>query len=276
MELIADLHVHSRASDGAYTPAQVVRAAFDAGLAAVAITDHDTIKGLDEALDEGKRLGIEVVPAVEISAVHDDRTEVHVLGYFLDHHNPTLIDSLKVLTDARWARGVKMVEKLNAAGVPVSMDRVRELANGSAVGRPHVARAIWEAGAAGSMDSAFGKYLQEGGPGYVPRYKVTPNQAIDMIKSAGGVTSCAHPAKLKNEAVLLEMVSSGLQAIEVFHPDHTAAIRRYYRRLAEKRSLIITGGSDAHCYPNTSHPGIGEVTVPYESVIELKQASSFF
>lgn len=276
VEPIADLHVHSSASDGAFTPSQVIRAAHDFGLSAVAIADHDTIAGLDDALREGKSLGIEVVPAVEISAIHDDKTEVHVLGYFFDHNDSKLIASLRVLTDARWERGIRMVEKLNDVGVKITVDRVKELANGGSVGRPHVARAIWESGAAGSIDSAFGKFLQENGPGYVPRYKVTPIEAMEMIVSAGGVACCAHPAKLKNEAVLIEMVNNGLKAIEVFHPDHTSATRRYFKRFAQKRNLIVTGGSDAHGYPNTSHPGIGEVTVPYESVIALKQASAFF
>lgn len=273
MERWADLHVHSNASDGALNPEMVVRAAADAGLAAVALADHDTVMGVDEAMDAGKRLGVEVIPAVEISAIHGDKTEVHILGYFVDHHDVGFVRELDVLKSARWERGRKMVEKLNEAGVAVSFDRVAELSGGGAIGRPHVARAICEAGGAYSMDSAFGKYLQQGGVAYVPRYKVSPAEAIRMIRAAGGVAGCAHPVKLKNEVLLVEMVEQGLQAIEVYHPDHTSSTSRYFRRFAEKRGLIITGGSDAHCLPYDNHPGIGDVSVHYEAVTELRQAS---
>ncbi len=273
MEKFADLHVHTVASDGAFTPTQAVEYAAKAGLAAIAISDHDTVGGIDEAIEAGKSLGVEVVPAIEISTMHGDKTEVHVLGYFFDHHNLNLLETLEVLRNARWERGRQMAEKLNLAGVPVSFERIVELAAGGAIGRPHVDRAICETGVAFSMDSAFGKYLNEGGAGFVARYKVTPFEAIKLIRSAGGVACCAHPVKLKNMNLLNEMIAAGMQAIEVYHPDHTSAISRFYRRFAEKRGLIITGGSDAHCFPNDTHPGIGDVSITYDTVIELKLAA---
>ena len=275
MERLADLHVHSLASDGALTPFQIVEAALRKGLAAVAIADHDTTLGIDEAIGAGNQFGVEVVPAIEISAIHGDRTEVHVLGYFIDHRSPVLQEALEVLQIARWERGRRMVEQLNEAGVRVNFDRVAEIAAGGAIGRPHVARALCEVGAASSMDSAFGKFLREGGVGYVPRHKVSPREAIGMIKASGGVACCAHPVKLKNEALLVEMIEMGLRAIEVYHPDHSPATSRYYRRFAEKRGLIITGGSDAHCFPNDIRPGIGDIAVHYEAVEELRNASAF-
>lgn len=274
MERLADLHIHSRASDGALAPSEIVETASGIGLAAIAITDHDTTLGTDEAIEAGNRLGVEVIPAIEISAIHGEKTEVHVLGYFVDHRCPVFQGALEVLHNARWERGRRMVERLNEAGVRVSFERVAEIAAGGAIGRPHVARAICEVGAASSMDSAFGRFLQVGGVGYVQRYKVSPFEAISMIRASGGVACCAHPIKLKNEALLAEMMEAGMQALEVYHPDHSSAISRYYRKFAEKRGLIITGGSDAHCYPREIRPGIGDVAVHYEAVERLRNAST--
>lgn len=256
------------------TPSNVVETAGRAGLAAIAITDHDTTLGTDEAIQAGNRLGVEVVPAIEISAIHGDKTEVHVLGYFVDHRCPVLQSALETLHNARWERGRRMVEQLNDAGVGVSFERVAQIASGGAIGRPHVARAICEAGAASSMDSAFGRFLQVGGVGYVPRYKVSPFEAIDMIRASGGVACCAHPVKLKDEALLAEMIDAGMRAIEIYHPDHSSAISRYYRRFAEKRGLIVTGGSDAHGFPHDIRPGIGDIAVNYQAVEELRSASA--
>lgn len=271
--LLADLHTHTTASDGILTPSQLVSAAREARLAAVAITDHDTLSGIDEALRAGESLGMEVVPGVEISTVTDDGVEVHILGYFMHHHDAELLARLDILRIARWDRARKMIEQLNAAGVRVSSDRVAELAQGGAVGRPHVARAMVESGAASSMDVAFGRYLVEGCPGFVPRYKVSPVEAVRMILRAGGVPCCAHVAKLKRDELVLELMTKGLAAIEVYHPDHGPASCRFYKRFAHKHGLIITGGSDAHGFVAPKPGGVGCVTVAYEAVEQLRRAA---
>ncbi len=273
MERLADLHVHTTASDGALTPAQIVRMAADAGLAAVGITDHDTVAGIDEALEAGKSAGLVVVPGVEISAIHGHNTEVHVLGYFIDHHDPTLLGQLDVLRDARTLRGRKMVERLNAVGVQISFERVSEIAQGGAVGRPHVARALVEIGAASTIDSAFGRFLQEGGPGYVSRHKVSPSEAVTMILQAGGVACCAHVAKLNRDELLIELMREGMRGIEVRHPDHGPAGTKYYERFAAKHDLIPTGGSDAHCIQGGKMTTVGGVTVSFDIVERLMRAS---
>ena len=203
MQGLADLHTHSNASDGALSPTEVVQMAADAGLAAVAITDHDTMEGVEEGLAAGQGLGIEVLPGIEISTIGPAGVEVHMLGYYLDHLYPPLRDLLAVLRGSRLGRGTKMVEALNAIGVNVSLDRVLEIAQGGAVGRPHVARAIVEIGAASSIDSAFGKYLVEGAPAFVARHKVEPADAVHMIREAGGIAVCAHVAKLNRDDLLL-------------------------------------------------------------------------
>ncbi|MCX8053117.1 MAG: PHP domain-containing protein [Armatimonadetes bacterium] len=269
MDCRADLHVHTTASDGALKPTQVVEAAAQMGLAAVGIADHDTVDGVAEALAAGDRLGIEVVPAIEISAVHNE-TEVHILGYFIDHEHPELLEQMRILKEGREERGRLMVEKLNAIGVKVDFERVREIAQGGAVGRPHVARAICEIGAASSIDAAFGRFLQVGAPAYVPRIKVSPVQAVELVTKVGGVACCAHVGKLKRDDLVLELTKHGLAAIEVYHPDHSKAISRFYLRFAERLGLIATGGSDAHCIPGKLSIGIGGVTVDYSIVSRLK------
>jgi len=268
----ADLHVHTSASDGALSPAQVVSAAAEAGLAAVGITDHDTVAGIDEALEAQESAHVEVVAGVEISTVYGDGAEAHILGYLLNHHHPALVERLRVLKNARWERGRTMVEQLQAVGVPIVFDRVKELADGGAIGRPHVARALCEAGVVSSMDAAFGRYLVEGAPGYVERMKVSPQEAVVMILEAGGVPCCAHPGKLRDDALLADLIGVGLRAIEAYHPDHSAAACRFYDRFARKRGLIVTGGSDAHCISPEHHGGIGSVTVDRSVIDELKQA----
>lgn len=273
MEKLADLHIHSTASDGALSPVEVVKTAAGLGLAAVSITDHDTVDGIDEALNAGDDFGVEVVPGIEISTVYSGKVEAHILGYFIDHHNPRFLHQLDVLKNARMERGMRMVEQLNSIGIKISFERVREIAGSGAIGRPHVARAMVEARVVGSMDSAFGKYLQEGCPGYVERYKVSPEEAVDMIIAAGGVPVCAHVGKLKRDELLVALIERGMRGIEVFHPDHLSAARRFYGRFAERRGLIATGGSDAHCFVGGRHPGIGEVAVSYQVVQQLRDAA---
>lgn len=270
MQGLADLHTHSNASDGALSPTELVQSASEAGLAAVGITDHDTMEGVEEALEAGTGIGIEVVPGIEISTIGPGGVEVHMLGYFLDHRFPPLCDALHNLRGSRFDRGRKIVEALNRIGVNVSMDRVLEIAQGGAIGRPHVARAIMEIGAASSIDSAFGKYLVEGAPAFVPRFKVEPADAVRMIQEAGGIAVCAHVAKLNRDDLLLELAREGMQGIEVYHPDHTSAGERYYKKFASKNGLVATGGSDAHCFAGGKTTTVGCVSVSYEAVQELK------
>jgi predicted metal-dependent phosphoesterase TrpH len=214
-------------------------------LAAIAICDHDTADGLDEALSAGSALGVEVIPCVEISTTHEEKVEAHILGYFIDHHDAELREWLQTLKDARWDRGKRIVELLNAAGVPVSFGRVAEIAAGGAVGRPHVARAIVEIGRAPSIDAAFGRFLLDGAP------------------------CVAHVAKLKCDDLVRELIKDGLAAIEVFHPDHGSTSTRFYFGLAKKLGLIATGGSDAHGISG-ERGAVGCVTVGYHVVEDLR------
>lgn len=272
MDKRADLHIHTTASDGTLSPSRVVEIAAEIGLAAVGITDHDAVAGIDEALAAGERCGVEVVPGIEISATHDDGAEVHVLGYFLDYHSQEIADYQAKLKESRVGRARKIVELLNRGGIPVSWDRVVELAQGGAVGRPHIARALVEIGAASSMDSAFGKYLLEKGRYYAPRFKIGPVESVELILRAGGVPICAHVAKLRKDELLPVLMKHGMKGIEVWHPDHTKAGSHFYEKFARDRGMIATGGSDAHGFDTSRTGSIGECTAPYEVVAELRAA----
>lgn len=269
----ADLHLHTTASDGVMTPTQVVEEAARVGLSAIAISDHDTVAGLEEATAAGKRLGVEIVPGMELSTDYG-LFEIHILGYFFDWHSEKLLKELQVLREARYERGRKMVEKLNELGVPVTMERVMEIAGKGAVGRPHVARAIVETRAVSSMNSAFGRFLVKGAPAYIERTKLTPFDAVALIVNAGGVASFAHPHKVGYDNIIPELMKSGLQAIEVYHSDHSSVISRKYQALARRYGLIATGGSDAHGFDPEAKNTIGSVTVDMGIVEKLREVSS--
>ena len=239
-----DLHSHSTASDGACVPADVVREAHRLGLAALALTDHDTTAGLAEAAEEGKRLGVRVVPGVELSAVEDDQ-ETHILGLHLSDISP--IDSkLAELRDMRRNRAAKIVELLNSQGVRITFESVLEQAGGAAIGRPHVARALIAEGWAVDSRDAFDRYLGAGRPGYVSKERLTVRDAIALIHRAGGLAVVAHPAQAGTRERIEALVNEGLDGIEVKHPGHSNEDVLRLSALVEHFELVPSGGSDWH------------------------------
>lgn len=268
----ADLHIHTTASDGTLTPTQVVEVAAEIGLRAVSLCDHDTISGLEEAIAAGHRLGVDVVPGVEINT-DVGPLEIHILGYFFNWRSEKFQARLEELKTARVKRGRKIVEKLQAIGVPVTVERVLQISGSASVGRPHIARAICETGYADSMNSAFGKYLIRGAPAFVERYRLTPQDAMNLIISAGGVTGLAHPAKLHRDGLIPEFVKFGLRALEVYHGDAHTEISDRYNAIARHYNLIPTGGSDAHGFDPDLPSTIGTVGVAYEIVERLRASA---
>ena len=250
MKLI-DLHVHSTASDGSYSPAEVVRQAKAGGLTAMALTDHDTVDGLPEAVAAGDRLGLEVIPGVEISAQFPGGT-MHILGLYVDYHNGRLDERLAVLKQARIDRNPQIIAKLNALGIPITMARVEEISGGGQVGRPHIARALQEAGVVTSIQQAFDLYLKKGGKAYAGKFRFPPDQALTMIREAKGIPVLAHPFTLnlgsayalKN--LVVQLKGQGLAGLEVFYSEHTPEQQALYLKLAQELNLLITGGSDYH------------------------------
>ena len=245
-----DLHLHTTHSDGSCTPTEVVGLAHQAGVTALAITDHDITTGLDEASAAGEALGIEVIPGVEISSTLGN-SELHILGYFLDWQDTRLNERLKTLRDSRHRRNPKIVERLQSLGIDLTYDEVRALAGSDSVGRPHIARALMDKGVVSSAKEAFDRFLADGKPAYVPRDLPSPTEAIHWIKAARGLAVLAHPTWLRcTEQSLVELVrqlkADGLDGIEVYYSTHAARQTREYLSLAQQLGLLVTGGSDFH------------------------------
>ncbi len=262
-----DLHTHSTASDGELAPAELVRLSLERGLSTIALTDHDTVAGLDAAIEAARGTALQVIPGVELSA-DVPQTEVHVLGYFIDWHVPAFEEMLGKFRDGRFGRAEKMVRKLAALGAPISFDRVREIAGDASIGRPHVAQALLEAGHVSTVTEAFDKYIGRNGPAYVERFKITPEDAVSLILSAGGVPVLAHPREVTE--YVLPMLRAGLLGLEVYYGMYDDATIQSLAHLARQYDLIATGGSDFHGLEKMGHMnGLGQVPVPPDVVSKL-------
>lgn len=273
-----DLHTHTRASDGMNAPAEQVRRARVKGLQGVAITDHDTVSGIQEALEAGTVHGVTVIPGVEISTRANGK-DIHVLGYFIDYLDPLLLQHLQELRETRGQRNLKIVEKLRELGVELTMDEViaqlgRPLEPDESIGRPHIADTLVHKGYANDMRDAFDRYLAEGAAAYVSVPRVSPGQACDWIRAAGGVPVLAHPGLYEDdelvETILKEHKPAG---IEVYHADHDVAAEERYARMAEHYGLIPTAGSDYHGERQgvVFHGDLGSRTVDADIIERLRQ-----
>lgn len=262
-----DLHLHSTASDGHFSSSELVAMALERNLIAIAITDHDTTAGVDEALGAARGTGIEVIPGVEISC-DVPHEEVHLLGYYLDHHHPALQEKLHAMRDVRFQRAKGMIAKLAALGFPLPWELVAELAGGESVGRPHVAQAMVKMGYVASTDEAFDLYIGRNGPAYVERYKLSPLDAVSLIKEAQGLPVLAHPLKVTH--FLPALVERGLVGLEVYYNGYSAEDVRGLADLARKFGLIPTGGSDFHGSGALDTVEMGGIWVPLESVERLR------
>lgn len=248
-----DLHLHSTASDGALAPADVVRQVAAVGLAAMALTDHDTTAGVAEALAEGARLGVRVVSGCEFS-VAAPWGEMHLLGYFLPVDDPTLEAFLARCREGRVARARKIVAALQAAGVAIESEEVEEEAAGGAIGRPHVARVLMRRGAAESLDDAFHRFLGRGRVGYQPKVLPTLREVATLVHEAGGLVSAAHLRDRATRSTLSGLKAHGLDAVETRHPSHSPELRDRIAATAAGLGLLPTGGSDWHGGGGSEHP----------------------
>jgi hypothetical protein len=263
----ADLHVHTSASDGQYTPEAVITLAVKRKLNLIAITDHDTTEGIARAKRAAAQVGSPVVvPGIELSADGG----VHILGYYIRSDAPALREALRALHADRETRAEQMVAKLALLGVPVAWERVRALAAGGAVGRPHIARALCEAKHVESVREAFSRFLYDGGPAYVGREGLTPETAIALIHEAGGAAVLAHPGALADyRALIPRLAAAGLDGLEISHPVHTRPTRLDLRGLAAMHGLIMTGGSDFHGTIANGTITLGSETPPEGCVAAL-------
>ena len=276
-----DLHVHSNASDGTYTPTEVILTAKQAGLSAIALTDHDTVAGIKEAKEAAKVQNIELIVGSEFSC-HYQNTEIHILGFFLNETNEELLTNFHVLVENRKKRNLSMIEKFNLAGIPITLEMLYANNPNTVITRAHFARALLELGVVSSKDQAFQKYLNSNCPFYVPRPKLDPKEIIGVIKRAGGMAFLAHPMLYhlgyqQVSSMLDSLIEYGLEGVEVYHSSNHALESSYLKSMALSKKLLISGGSDFH---GSNKPDIfigkgrGNLFVPYELLENIKRARS--
>jgi predicted metal-dependent phosphoesterase TrpH len=266
----ADLHLHTTASDGLLSPAEMVGLAASKGLDVIAITDHDTVDGIESSLKAGAAYpALVIIPGVELST-DVPHGEVHVLGYFIDYTDRQFNQELQKMRDSRKNRAEKMIEKLGKMGMKVSWQRVQELAQGGSVGRPHVAQAMVEAGHVASFREAFDRYIGREGPAYVEREKMEPAEAVELIVKAQGLPVLAHPVDIADlGGLLVKLISAGLTGIETYYNRYTPDVIATLEKTAQRHGLIITGGSDYHAFGDGVETIIGDVSPPSQAIEQL-------
>ena len=263
-----DLHLHSHFSDGTYGPEELAAQARRYELAAIALTDHDSVEGCPGTAQACAAVGGEFITGTELTA-EEDGNEVHILGYCVDTQNATLLTQIARFQAVRQNRIREMVARLNQLKVPLSADAVFALANCKAPGRPHVARALVAAGLCSSLDEAFERFLKKNRPAWVPKFKMSGAEALELIHQAGGVAVLAHPGLNRTDEVIPGLVEAGMDGLECFHTKHATATTERYLKIADRFHLLVTGGSDCHGM-NKGKPLIGTVKVPYEYLEKLK------
>ena len=274
-----DLHTHSTASDGTLSPRELVLFAQKEGLSALALTDHDTIDGLKEAYETAKEIGLSFLCGVEISVKFEGPGHFHLLGYFLTPELSGLEEMLKKLKEARSRRNELMIEKLQALGIEITLDELKNIASGE-IGRPHIAKLLLEKGVVKTLEEAFERYLKKGAPAYVPKALLTPEEAISEILRNRGIPVMAHPVTLKVDKdflkkYLTKLKEHGLRGVEVFYSEHNPSFTQFLLDLAKKLELLITGGSDFH---GANKPdiklgrGFGNLNIPFEYYERLREA----
>ena len=276
MEKLIDLHTHSTCSDGSMTPRELVEHAKASGIAAIALSDHDGIAGVAEAVNAGRELGVEVIPAIELSVISD--TETHILGYFIDPESPAMDEAMQKIFAARQFRASETCRLLNEIGFPVTMAEVEAVAGGSLLCRAHYARLLMDKGLVPSVKEAFDKYLANGRPAYCGKQAITAEEAIDLIHKAGGIAFVAHLhlIRLSDEelyAFLERLKAAGLDGIEGYYTEYTPEMQEKFQDMAKKLDLMISGGTDFHAAmkPHISiGRGLGEMAIPYSVLENLK------
>jgi 3',5'-nucleoside bisphosphate phosphatase len=265
-----DLHLHSTASDGKFTPEEIVAKAAALGLRYIALTDHDSVDGIEPAVKVAKSFPrLTFIPGVEVSTDVPEG-EIHILGYFINYHDKDFADTLKRFRDSRETRARGMVDKLGKLGMKIDWSRVREIAGQGAIGRPHIAQAMLEKGYIENFKEAFDKYIGRDGPAYVEREKMTPAEAVALILRSGGIPVLAHPFTVKGpEQWVATLTSAGMVGIEAYYKDNTPENTAATLAMAQRFGLIATGGTDFHGIENAGEVMMGGVDVPVKAVKQL-------
>ena len=265
----ADLHVHTSKSDGTFTPEEVVREGLARGLSTIAITDHDTVEAIPQAQAQAKGTDLEIISGIELTAQYENQ-EIHILGYFIDYKNGTLLEKLKTVQLKRIERIYKIVNNLGEQGVSLNPQSVFDISGKGTAGRMHIARALVKEGWVTNTAEAFRKYIGDKSPAYVLGFNLSPLEAINLIKGSGGTAVLAHPYILRNDELIGEFTGYGLEGIEVYYPEHSQSMVNFYLDLARKLNLLVTGGSDFH---GSVKPEIklGAIKIPVELVEKLRR-----
>lgn len=266
--MFADLHLHSNFSDGTYTPEELAGQGVRHGLNVLALTDHDTVEGCARMSMACLEARVEFVPGTELTAELNGN-ELHLIGYFVDIQNPKLLLEIAKFQSVRQNRIREMVARLNQLNIPLDAEAVFAIANCRSPGRPHVGRALVQGGFCASLDEAFERFLKKHRPAWVPKFKMSALDAIELIHQAGGVAVMAHPGLNRTDDVIPHLVDSGLDGLECYHTKHPPATTEHYLELAEHYQLLVTGGSDCHGL-NKGKPLIGSIKLPYEHVQQLR------
>jgi len=267
-ERLADLHIHTKYSDGSFSPEEVVRGASEREICCIAITDHDSVSGIDEAIKAGKECDIEVIPGVEVSAEEADK-EMHILGYCMDYKDPLFLEFLSKIRQDRIERLHKMVSALNSHGFSIDPEDVLKFTGDVSISRLHIARYMESKGLISNWRVAFKKYIGDTKPCYVSSFRYTSQMVMDAIKNVKGVPVIAHPVVNRLDPILPRLIEEGLQGIEVFHTKQPGSIAERYKKFAIDNDLIITGGSDCHGDAKGAVL-IGKTSIPYSYVEALK------
>lgn len=265
-----DLHAHTDCSDGRFSPRELVDKAAAAGLAGLAVTDHDTVDAYEEASRAAAHHGLELISGVELTTFLDGST-VHLLGYFFDPQNEALKAFLEKDRHRRRRRAEAIVAKLHALGIPLSFESVLEQAGGGSICRPHIARALLDAGHVDSYPEAFIRYIGDEGPAYVNVLGASPEEAIRVVRDAGGIVSVAHPGQHVTEDMLEQLIDAGIDGIEAIHPSHDTLATEQYRRIAEERELVVTGGSDYHGHREIESQRLGYYALSDQQLEEIRR-----
>lgn len=266
-----DLHLHTTCSDGQETPEELIETARKAKYSIISITDHDTVAGIPRAMAAADGTGLEIIPGIELSAV-DGHDDIHILGYFIDYEHPEFLETIQFFKDKRRERAIEIVQNLNKVGLDIQIDTVLRIAHGAPIGRPHIAEALVAEELVDTYGEAFFRYIGADGPAYVPKYKVKPEEAIELIVKYGGIPVIAHPGIIDRDELIVQLKAQGLIGLEAIHPFHTPEKQQYYINLAKKLGLVVTGGSDWHGQGRSSNfkKLINSKTVPRASIEQMK------
>ncbi|MCK5259937.1 MAG: PHP domain-containing protein [Candidatus Omnitrophica bacterium] len=265
----ADLHIHTHFSDSTSSPEEVVQQAHEHDLGCISIADHDTIDGIEPAIEAAGKYDIEVISGIELSSEFNGK-DVHVLGYLFDYKDQKFVDRINCMQNERVIRMQKMIDKLKEMGVDnIALEEISEMARSDSLGRPHLATLLREKGWVKTNQMAFNKYLADDAPAFVPKFKQTPYEAIALIQKFGGVAVLAHPMLTRVDELIPSLVEAGLGGLEVYYPGNSDNVTRFYEGLAKKYDLAMTGGSDAHGGAK-KHTYVGKVQIPYDLVEKLK------